>query len=91
MTSSPGLRRRSPSFGDVRVVSATRFADEPELTKSASRQAEVVGEAGLELLGEAAGGQVEVEARVDEAAELLRAEDAAGVMDEVGPRVERTI
>jgi len=28
ITSSPGLSRRGPSLGDVRVVSATRFADE---------------------------------------------------------------
>ena len=35
MTSSPGLRARSPSFGEVRAENATRFADEPELTVSA--------------------------------------------------------
>ncbi len=53
------------------------------------RQAEVVGEARLELLGEAAGGQVEVEARVDEGAHLLLAEDAAGVAHRVAVGVER--
>jgi hypothetical protein len=32
MTSSPGIRRRSPSFGDVSAVKATKLAEEPELT-----------------------------------------------------------
>ena len=32
MTSSPGLMARSPSLGEVRVLKATRLADEPELT-----------------------------------------------------------
>jgi hypothetical protein len=32
MTSSPRLMARSPSLGEVRVLKATRLADEPELT-----------------------------------------------------------
>ena len=38
MTSSPGRRRRSPSLGDVRHVSANKLADEPELTSVACRK-----------------------------------------------------
>ena len=34
--SSPGLSRRAPSFGEVSAVSATKFADDPEFTRSAS-------------------------------------------------------
>ncbi len=52
-------------------------------------QAEVVGEAGLELLGVAAGRQVEVEARVDQEPHLLLAEHAAGVADRVAVGIER--
>ena len=37
MTSSPGRSRRSPSFGEVRAVIASRLADEPEFTSTASR------------------------------------------------------
>ena len=33
MTSSPGLTARSPSRGEVRVMNARRFADEPEFTR----------------------------------------------------------
>ena len=49
---------------------------------------EVVGDAGLELLGEAAGGQVEVEARVDEVPQLLLVEHAPGVADGILRGVE---
>src|SRR5579863_1809774 len=37
MTSSPGFRLRSPSFGEVRALSAKRLAEEPELTSDAER------------------------------------------------------
>src|ERR1700722_5568947 len=37
ITSSPGLSRRSPSFGDVRALRAIRLAEEPELTSDADR------------------------------------------------------
>src|ERR1035438_6616769 len=37
MTSSPGLSRRSPSFGDVSALTASRFAEEPEFTSEAQR------------------------------------------------------
>src|SRR5579884_1298026 len=37
MTSSPGFRRRSPNLGEVRALTATRLAEEPELTKEAHR------------------------------------------------------
>src|ERR1700733_3024530 len=35
MTSSPGFKRRSPSLGEVRELTARRFAEEPELTSEA--------------------------------------------------------
>ncbi|MNI41531.1 hypothetical protein D3C73_957870 [compost metagenome] len=35
MTSSPGLILRSPNLGEVRAENAKRFAEEPELVKSA--------------------------------------------------------
>src|ERR1700722_10349030 len=35
MTSSPARSLRSPSEGDVKLESATRLADEPELTSEA--------------------------------------------------------
>src|SRR5665213_3098971 len=35
ITSSPGFSRRSPSVGDVRAVTASKLADEPELTSVA--------------------------------------------------------
>ena len=38
LTSSPGLRRLSPSLGEVRAVMATRLALEPELTSRAERK-----------------------------------------------------
>src|SRR5271169_2517350 len=37
ITSSPGHSRRSPSDGEVRHESATRLADDPELTREAQR------------------------------------------------------
>ena len=37
MTSSPGFSRRSPSFGEVSAVSASRFAEDPEFTSEALR------------------------------------------------------
>src|SRR5260370_31642073 len=37
MTSSPGFRRRSPSFGEVKALRATRLADDPEFTSEADR------------------------------------------------------
>ena len=37
ITSSPRQIRRSPRSGDVSVMNARRFADEPEFTKSANR------------------------------------------------------
>ncbi len=33
MTSSPGFKRLSPSFGEVRADMAKRLADEPELAQ----------------------------------------------------------
>ncbi|CAM5444568.1 hypothetical protein SCALM49S_05933 [Streptomyces californicus] len=37
ITSSPGRSLRSPSTGEVRAVSARRFAEEPELVRCALR------------------------------------------------------
>ena len=37
MTSSPGLSRRSPSLGEVSALTASRLAEEPELTSEAQR------------------------------------------------------
>src|ERR1035438_3543456 len=37
ITSSPGLSRRSPSFGEVSALTARRLAEEPELTSEAQR------------------------------------------------------
>src|ERR1035437_5327080 len=37
ITSSPGCRRRSPSLGEVSAATATRLADDPELTSTHSR------------------------------------------------------
>src|SRR5215472_11307042 len=37
MTSSPGMSRRSASLGEVRALSAAKFADDPELTRDAQR------------------------------------------------------
>src|SRR5882757_3000600 len=37
ITSSPGFRARSPSFGEVSALNATRFALEPEFTRLAER------------------------------------------------------
>ena len=34
MISSPRFTRRSPSSGEVRVMNATRFAEEPEFTRA---------------------------------------------------------
>ncbi len=31
ITSSPGLRARSPNFGEVSAVSASKFAEEPDV------------------------------------------------------------
>ena len=36
-TSSPGFSARSPSFGEVSALSATRFALDPEFTSEAER------------------------------------------------------
>ncbi len=36
-TSSPGISRRSPNSSAVNVASASRFADEPELTRLQNR------------------------------------------------------
>src|ERR1700712_4087579 len=37
MTSSPGFSRRSPSFGEVNALRATRLAEEPEFTREVDR------------------------------------------------------
>src|SRR3984957_8749974 len=37
MTSSPGFNCRSPSFGEVRALRATRLAEDPEFTSDAER------------------------------------------------------
>src|SRR6267154_6644512 len=37
ITSSPGFSARSPSFGEVNALRATRFADDPEFTSEADR------------------------------------------------------
>ena len=37
MTSSPGFNCRSPRFSEVNAVSASKFADDPEFTNTASR------------------------------------------------------
>jgi len=37
MTSSPGVRRSSPSTGDVSAESASRFAEDPELQRMPKR------------------------------------------------------
>src|SRR5580698_6472564 len=37
MTSSPGLSRLSPSLGEVRALTARRFAEDPEFTSDAER------------------------------------------------------
>src|SRR5664279_2141483 len=37
ITSSPGFNLRSPSLGEVSALTATRLADEPELTSDALR------------------------------------------------------
>ncbi len=49
-----GLRRRSPSLGEVSAVSATRLADEPELTREARADADKPRQFALEILGKAA-------------------------------------
>ena len=78
MTSSPGLSRRSPSFGEVRAVRASRLADEPELTSVAVRIPKYLREGLFELCGEAAGGQPEIERRFHERLDVFGVEDAAG-------------
>ena len=42
ITSSPGLSCSSPSVGDVKVLSASRFADEPEFVRTALRRLSVL-------------------------------------------------
>src|SRR5215472_428479 len=37
MTSSPGVRRRSPSLGEVRALSASKLAEDPEFTRDTER------------------------------------------------------
>src|SRR3981081_707981 len=37
ITSSPGFRRRSPSFGEVKALRATRLVAEPDLTGEGDR------------------------------------------------------
>ena len=78
MTSSPGLSWRSPSFGEVSAVSASRSADEPELTSVARADAEEAREGFFELLGEAAGGQPEVERRIHQRLDIFGIEHAPG-------------
>ena len=64
MTSSPGRSRRSPQLAARSgAVSASRFADEPELTSSACRTPKKRAKSRSNCVGEAAGGQPEVERR----------------------------
>ncbi len=69
ITSSPGLTRRFPSFGEVSAESATRLADEPELT-STHDAGRTASQSAAQTLGKAPGGQPEVKRRVDEVDEL---------------------
>ena len=89
MTSSPGLRRRSPELGRGERREGHEVRRRAGVDEQGVREAQVVRDARLELLGEAAGGQVEVEARVDQEAHLLLAEHAAGVAHGVPVGVER--
>ena len=66
ITSSPGCSRRSPSFGDVSAVRPAGSRTSPELHEERVADAEPSRELALELRGEAAGGQPEVERGVDE-------------------------
>ena len=81
ITSSPGCRRRSPSFFEVRAETASRFADEPELHRSACRTPTARANSQLELLRVAAGREPEVERRVDEVEQLVGVEDTTGDRD----------
>ncbi len=87
-TSSPGCSRRSPSFGDVNVLSATRFADEPEFTSRAFDTSRVVGKIGLELLGKTVGGEEEVQTRIDDVGDLVGVEHSACVVNQVRRWIE---
>ncbi len=89
ITSSPGLSRRSPSFGEVRAVTASRSADEPELTSVARADAEPARELFLELRGEAAGSQPEIERGIDQRLHVFGVEDAAGDRNRNSPRPQK--
>ena len=58
------------------------MADEPELTSSAVSSPSRAAKFALELLGEAAGGEPEIEAGVDGLDQFVGVEDAAGVADD---------
>ena len=61
ITSSPGLKPRSPSLGEVRHDRASRLAEDPELTSRACRTPNRAANLRSNSFGESAGGQPEIE------------------------------
>ena len=62
-------------------MSARRFADDPELTSNACRTPKDCAKLALELVGIAAGGEPEIERRINQMDQLLRVEDAPAARD----------
>ena len=81
ITSSPGRTRRSFSCGEVSALKATRLADEPGIDQQGRIAIHALGQLALELLGEPAGGEPEIEAGLDGQLQFLGIEHAAGVAD----------
>ena len=81
MTSSPGRMRFSPSLWLVRAESATRFADEPELTSSDRLTPRNFAELLLEGFAFGTEREPEIERRGNGGFDFVGVEDAAGVRD----------
>ncbi len=78
MTSSPGFNRRFPSRGEVRALTASRLADEPELTRRACWTPMNAANFFSKPVGEPSARQPEIQRRIHEVLQFPGVEDLSG-------------
>ena len=88
ITSSPGRSLRSPSFGEVRQETATRFADEPEFTSETERSTKKTREVAFELPRETARSKPSVERRIDDRLQVIFPDNLARHRNRRNSRLE---
>ena len=88
MTSSPGLRARSFSCGEVQRGEREEVRTGPGVDQRTFAHADKARELTLELVGKTAGGQPEIERRIDEMFHFVGVEHHSADRDGVFTRAE---